>query len=298
MLTRIEDVICYDSLGKYTGRKLNILADEAAHVTDLVLSQLEEIDSSERIFLSATITSEVIDRIKFQYPDLSIYSISLMEGIELGIAPKQDIRLIKVSLRKDDVIWEKIRMVNKEKKVSLVSSADMYENIDSNILYWKNRYMNDRQDWIYFKWMQAGLARKNWLAEYKLPVAKEIISRLENEGKRFIAFVNSIDHSKKLGHKTAIHSKQKPAVNEELIRKFNNFEIDSLFSKEILSEGINLESVECCVYIQVDGSEGKVNQKIGRVNARTDFPIIYVLMVPGTRDEVFLKKTSLIIWNM
>jgi superfamily II DNA or RNA helicase len=282
-LSKIEDIICYNSISKYEGSNLNIVCDEAHHCTDLVLGTLDSINSDFRIFLSATISREIIDRIETHFP-VTLFSYSLSEAIKDGIAPVQDIRLIKVPLDE-----EKRNFQGKRKNIKFSAKA-YYSFLSKKVDYWKIKYENEGQNWQNFKWMQAALERKNWMAEYKIPICKKLLAQLDDLDKRYICFVNSVKQAKELGGENAIHSQQSSRVNQELIRKYNNFETNRLFSKDILSEGINLELTEASVYLQLDGSESKTLQKTGRTSARSEFPIQYCLVIPNTQDEVYFNK--------
>jgi superfamily II DNA or RNA helicase len=277
-LSRIEDIICYDSLYKYEGRELNIVADEAHHCTESVLSSLDRIESDKRIFLSATITNEIIERINSHFP-LRVFKYTLPEAINDGIAPPQDIRVVRVEL--DD------RNRKYEHKGKKITAKQKYQYLSNDVDYWKNRYLDEGIHWQNFKWMQAALQRKNWMAEYKLPVCKQLLSHLDEE--RYICFTNSVAQAKELGGKNAVHSKQNSKINLQLIDKFNRGETNRLFTKDILSEGINLVNCYIGVFHQLDVSESKTSQKLGRIN-RVELPITYIILLSGTRDQEYFNN--------
>jgi len=279
-LSLIKDVICYNSLYKYEGVNYNVVCDEAHHCTEDVCKSLEKIGSDERIFLSATISEEIMSRID-SYFRLRRYRYTLQEGIKDGIAPEQDIRVVRVNLDDKQKIWEHKMGKNVYKYTALYKYRRMSELIE----YWKFKYFADNSDFLKNRWMKAALDRKNFMAEYKVPICKQLMEKLDNEDRRGIVFVNSVNQAIELGGKNSVHSKQSSKINSNIIEKFNNFEVNTLFTKDILSEGINLSSLDYGLFLHIDHSEGRVGQKMGRVSTRAEFPVLYVIVINNTKDE-------------
>lgn len=280
----IEGIICYDSIGKYKNTNLNVCCDEAQHCTESVLEAMELIGSDERIFLSATITDDGIKRINSHFA-LYTYEYSLSEGITEGISPKQDIRKISIELNDKHIRWEHKR----GNKTLKLTAKGKYKQLSKDVDYWKKQYFERGEQWQQGKWMQAALIRKAWTAEYKLPICSAFLQDLDIKGLRYICFVNSVEQTKELGGSNAVHSKQSSKINISLIEQFNNKEINNLFTKDILAEGQNLKDCDIGIFLQLDGSEGRTKQKLGRVN-RVEFPITYVFVLKGTQDEEYFNN--------
>lgn len=280
---KIEDIICYASLKKYKDRKLNILMDEGHHSSsDIRLDYLKSIKADQIIVLSATINSEIKSKLR-TLGEWYTYQLSLSDAIEKGILPEPDIRIVYKELDDRDSIYP----YKFGKKVINLTARKYYDRLSQTVQYWKDKWESDYEQWQYNKFLLSATNRKRWLSEYKTEATKQIIQSINNQ--RFICFCGSVKQAKELGGKQAIHSKNTKQHNQELIEKFNNSINNSIFSCQMVREGTNLENCPISVICQLDSDIKSAVQMGGRA-MRHNSPLIYIIVVKGTKDEEYLNK--------
>ena len=305
-------IICYASLHKYADKYDMIIFDEAHHMfTDRRLDYIKEYKTDKIVLLSATLSVDQIFRANALFGKFKLSDISLQEVIENEILPTPKIKLIPLEL--DNTIyneefvqewgnsknkvtisclyndrWKYIKNKKSYPNVTLIikcTKRQKYYLISEQFDYYKTLYLRTRKEFIKTKWLQLGSQRKRFLGEIKTNYVKKLLKEVKD--KRFICFCSSIEQAKLLGENNAIHSERKDSL--ELIQKFNNFKINSLFAVGMLQEGQNLESIEVGIIIQLDGTERPFIQKLGRVLRAKD-PVQYIFYFKNTRDEEYLDK--------
>lgn len=308
LLDNIE-IFCYDSLHKYLDTEANLILDEGHGITELRLSQIKTIRAHQIIILSATVTQDKKDLLKQITGNLKEYHISISEAIEKGILPSPKVYLIDVFLdnkiinheniiykglkKERDIIYcnyeDRIKVFNKYKSVELhinCTAKQKYDMLTQEVEYNKKQHFKLQAKWTEFKWLNSGLKRKVFLAEYKTDMAKRILNYLED--KRLVCFTGSIPQCEDLGGKYVVHSKHKDKkYNQKLIDQFNSEKIDKLFAVNMLREGMNLTNIEAGVIVQLDNQKLSFVQMLGRV-FRSLLPECFVLVVRNTQDEVYL----------
>ena len=151
----------------------------------------------------------------------------------------------------------------------------------------KEQYMNNRKEYIRFKWLQMGSQRKLLLGNTKTKVVSKLLSKLDKDKQRYICFCTSIEQAEQLGDKKyAIHSKNNNSL--KILDNFNNQKIDKIFACKMLQEGQNLVNIQAGIIIQLDGQERTFIQRFGRA-MRANSPVQYIFYYRNTRDEEYLK---------
>lgn len=306
-------VICYASLKNYINTDWDaIIWDEAHHLgTPLRIGFLETITSGYNLFLSATLSYDLIEVLQTIVGKIATCKISLKEAINSKIIAEPTIYLIKLNLNtreRTEIIeeewgskskritytvdypdrWKYKRNKRAYPDVKLIikcTEFEKYHYLCEQVEYWKKRFMSERQEFIKNKWMQMGSLRKKYLGELKTPYANQIINKIKN--KRFICFCTSILQSEALGSKTCIHSKRADSLN--IINKFNEGKTNSLFACQMIKEGQNLKNIEVGIIIQLDGQELSFIQRVGRT-LRAEKPIQFILYYNNTRDSEYLEN--------
>lgn len=308
---------CYASLKNYRNHSFDlIILDEAHRISDLRREILTTLSVKKIIALSATLEyQQIADLICGTFGELSdnhyYSSISIKTAIEAGIIPQPDIYIIPLQL--DDVNKNQIIKESwgkKEKRVTIncdfsnlwgyKTNKLKYPSVNLNITCTekeKNDYLNNSIEYFkrlhmrlgtrgsHNKWMNLGSQRKRFLGEIKTPYVKELVDKLGE--RRFICFLTSINQTKEIGRKEAIHSKNKN--NAKIIESFQNKEINRLFCVGMLTEGQNLKDIEAGIIAQLDSKERPFTQKHGRV-LRSESPIQFIFYFENTRDEEYLNN--------
>lgn len=308
------EVDCYNSIHKHRERSYDlVIADEMHHVSsEKRMESLSNINTKGFLGLTATMDLSLLKDIKYIFHDIGIDRVGLKEAIEWKIIPKPDIYIYGMELdntrKKETIVMEKGRKNKRTEKrcsyqeynriffslpdISLTvecterEKCDYYDKMSD---YWNEKYMRTRQEWVKVKWLRIGLERKKWLGSLKTERIKELLRGLDEEGKRYICFCSSIEQADILGSETSLHSHKDSRENGDMIKAFNNKEINSLFTVNMLQEGMNLTDIDCGILVQLDnGSRGFI-QKAGRT-LRGKSPEIYIFYYKNTRDEEYLDK--------
>ena len=306
-------VICYASLKNYRNTEWDtIIFDEAHHLgSELRLDVFDTLRSRWKIFLSATLKDSLIGRLEESCGPIATIKMRLQDAFDADILPEPKIKLIELTLdnivvnqtiieewgRKDKRLtaectfadrWKYLRDKKRIPNGRLIihcTQKQKYDYICEKYEFYKKRYMCCRNEAIKNKWLQLGNTRKKYLGTLKTEVAKKLLKKLKN--KRFICFCTSIEQAEALGGINAVHSKKKDRF--DIIDRFNNKEISSLFAVGMLQEGINLKDIQAGVIVQLDGEERAFIKKFGRT-LRADSPEQYIIYFKDTRDEEYLAK--------
>jgi len=306
-------IICYASLKKMENTEWDaIIFDEAHHLgSELRLSIFDTLWAKYRVFLSATLKDSLLWRLEESCGPIKSIKMGLQDAFESNILPEPKIHLIPLVLDNtnyNQTIVEEWGKANKRvtvncyyrdrwkfirnkkvypnlKLVIICTAQQKYDYLTEQFDYYKRRYMSCRNDMLKNKWLQCGSKRKVFLGTLKTAVARELLTKLNN--KRYICFCTNIEQAEELGGVNAIHSKKKNVA--EIIQKFNDKEISSLFAVGMLQEGVNLTDIEAGIIVQLDGEERAFIQKFGRT-LRADSPEQYIIYYRATRDEEYLKN--------
>lgn len=266
------EIMCYQSLHKISG-KYNVICDEAHALTVKRRNQIKKNISYDRIlFLTATLPDN-------KYGHLNVLSnkevfkldLSLSKAISFGLLPQPQINVYFVSMDKKQS--EKYKLIDNQ-----VKSASWAFKLNPN-------------DENYDKLMFLSNKRKDIISNFKLSEARKLITKLNNKGKRFICFTNSIKQLSWVTKSNSyIHSKQSTEKNAAVIKAFNDKKCNHLFTVKMLTESANLVDIEEGILIQLDKGKLTTIQRIGRV-LRAYLPVMHIFVVKDTVDEGYLENS-------
>ncbi len=308
------DIQCYASLKKYKDSNWDVVIfDEAHHLkSSLRLGIISTIKSTYTIFLSATLGFNLRCDLAYIYGNIYNSRCSIDDAIKNEILPTPKIYLIPLELddTKSNYVIEEYKgkkefatvikcklsernnyiFNSKYPNVKLIMSCtkkEAYNFYTAQFNRLKEQYMNNRKEYIRFKWLQMGSQRKLLLGNTKTKVVSKLLSKLDKDKQRYICFCTSIEQAEQLGDKKyAIHSKNNNSL--KILDDFNNQKIDKIFACKMLQEGQNLVNIQAGIIIQLDGQERTFIQRFGRA-MRANSPVQYIFYYRNTRDEEYLK---------
>lgn len=293
----------YISIPKHAAIWDVVIFDECQHLSDRCQESLTCYTIKNSIFLSATVKKELRYNLQMLYNDIYCFKVSMKEAIDEEILPDPKVYLLPLSLSTgiptESIIknpngkglietswatrWPFIKQ--KEFKVKIYCTQKQYlEDLDSQIEYWKNRYMRTKNDIFKNKWLRLSGDRLKWLAEKKNPIIQSLLDLLQKE--RTLTFCNNINQTEELGS-YCINSKNKES--EKILQDFNNEKIHHITACNMLNEGMNLVNCRIGIYANLNSSEIIIKQRLGRILRHKD-PIIIIPYYKGTREEELVQK--------
>lgn len=306
--------ICYDSLHKVEG-KVNLILDEAHHVTEKRLKYLSIIKGKRVIALSATMPEDKKVLLNKYLGGFHYHRVPIDLLIESGIIKEPKIyvkylllddtetnRLYKYKkhIRKKGNLtfinypyYKKYRNPDKRPLAVMCNQKEYLKLLNEDIKNYKNNFLhNPDKEWLYNMWMRKALDRKNFLASLKTDIATQIISKFIRKNERFICFGDLISQvetiTKSIGkEESLIHSRIPDSVDK--LKRFNKKELNSLFAVEMLKESANLNDIDSALLIQVSANTKNNVQVLGRV-LRGELPKLYLLVIKDTKDEEYYNK--------
>ena len=305
-LLESTEIFCYASLKNYANQSADLLIlDEIHHAwSDARTFLLTSIRVKRVIGLSATLD----DNHKYLFNDIfknmSIYTITMEEAIEMEILPKPKVYLIGLELDNSN----KSETINfkRGKNIKEIHCDYLQRN---TYIYAKSKYptlnliihctQKEKYDYIdaeynraaMYKrtgWLRYGGIRKRYLSDCKTDKLMEITQNLELIEKRFICFCGSIEQAEEVNSINCIHSKKE---STKIINAFNLKQIDSIYAVKKLVEGMNLTDIQAAIVGQLDGTERPFIQMCGR-SLRAEFPEVYVLYFKNTKDMDYLENVT------
>ena len=306
-------VECYASLKLHKDSEYELLILDEGHHSDTEIRAdiLSTLIVQKVLILSATLGEDKVSALSSIFGSFKEFKISLSDAINNDLLPTPKIYLIPLML--DNVYKEEKIIIKRGKerdykhlvcsyvdRWNYMKDRKTYPNLHLTVIctqkekydflteqqnYYRNLFMRSRQEFQKVKWLQLGSERKRFLGNIKTEDVKELLNKLIN--KRFICFCASITQAEELGKDFCIHSDRKDS--QEVIKRFNDKEIDRLFAVNMLQEGQNLEDIQAGIIVQLDGAERAFIQKFGRT-LRAKSPEQYIFYYANTRDEEYLEK--------
>ena len=278
---------CYASLSKYRASQWDlIVADEGHHLrSDARIDVLKTLSADRVLVLSATLSDRgdgelLIEALQDRFGDFATLSCGLGDAISAGLLPRPEVNVVPVKLYggQNDRYDHLTDYLEKKKKEYREAARDNA---------WMSR-TDEELDAMEAKYLHAGSMRKRFLGGMKTGVARRIISDFAAQGKRFICFCATVSQVEALGGENFISSKKSRKQNAEVIRRFNDKEIDSIYAVGMLREGQNLRDIDAGLIVQLDSKARSFVQMFGRVMRSKGTPVLDILYVPETRDEDYL----------
>lgn len=281
----IENVTisCYASIHKYENTKWDLLVfDEAPHVdTEKRAAICKTIYAEYVLALGAVVTDDERQTLESLYGNFLVWRINLHQAIEWGLLPAPTVNILHMQI--DDK--ERLYLRDGRK----LTAKQYYDVIQNEVKKAVDAFNAQSTEFNRVKMLRAGSERKRFLGKLKEDAALKICQRLNRENKRFLCFCSSIEQAEKLGKDRAFTSKTSAAL--DLLEKFNNEEINSLYVVGKLIEGQNLKNIHCGVIVQLGGTNRITVQECGRIMRSSD-PVIYAPVFDGTKDDSFLTTLT------
>lgn len=278
--------------------------DECHHLSERCREALCDFTIGHSILLSATVGKTLKDELKEVFNNIVAYKKDLRDVIKEEILPDPKVFLLKLSLKwefptesiwkntksKGPLIecnfkerWKYIRQNNFPVRV-YCTEVQYYEDLCSQILYWKNLFKRTGRPLYRNKWLKLCNDRLKWLSDKKTLLVKSILTSLTDY--RTLTFCNSIEQTEQLGQH-CINSKNK--LSAATLQAFNNGEINHITACNMLNEGMNLSDCQIGIYANLNSSETIIKQRMGRL-LRHSNPVIIIPYYVGTRDEELVEK--------
>lgn len=293
----------YAGLHKVQGHFDCIICDEAHHITPRIQELLSYITFNRIIMLSATVTKNLKYELQNMFPDIYCYKIGIKEAIQNEVLPDPIVYLLPLTLdnksNTEEIVknkkgeipitcaykdrWKYLK--NKRYKVTIkCTPSEKSSEFDTEVFYWKNRYMRTRNEVYKNRWLYIAGQRLKWLSNQKNAIVKELLNVFKNE--RVLTFCSSIEQTSLLG-KNCINSKNKNAV--KVLESFNNGEISHITACNMLNEGINLCNCRIGIYANLNSSDIIIKQRLGRI-LRHKNPAIIIPYFKNTREVELVNK--------
>lgn len=278
------DIACYASLHKYVNTDWDLIVfDEVPHTnTGLKKEYLSTITATHILALGAVLSYDEISALFELYGQFHINTVTLEQAIQWGILPEPEIYVVHLQMNNTNKNhwWNGKKLTDKE----------LYDSVSEQITN-LNKALDSGEATpsMYSRMLRLGAMRKRHLGLCKEEAIRRICNGLDSKNRRYLCFCSSIDQTKRLCREHSYTSKTEAGQN--LLEKFNNHEIDSLFVVAKLIEGQNLYDIECGVIGQIGGKERITVQQAGRI-MRSKKPRIYIPIFDGTKDDSFLYTVT------
>lgn len=294
----------YVSLPKHADKWELIIFDECHHLSERCRESLTSFTINRSILLSATVKLSIKDELREVFDNLYCYKISMREAIDNEVLPDPTIYLLPLtlnnSIQTETIVknpkghtpaittdwnnrWSYIKQ--KDRKVLIkCTERQYYSDLDSQIEWFKNKYMRSNNDIFRNKWLRLAGERLKWLSNSKNRTVYNILKKLDKE--RTLTFCNSIEQTELLGS-YCINSKNKNSLN--ILDKFNSGKINHITACNMLNEGMNLVNCRIGIYANLNSSETIVKQRLGRL-LRHKSPIVIIPYFVDTREEELVNK--------
>lgn len=272
-------IICYASMHKHQFSNWDLIVyDEVPHLNTEKKIKIAQSISTERVLaLGAHLTDEQREALRLIYGPFVVSTISLETSIEHGFLPTPEVIVCHMDI---EDIPKKFRHKGK-----LLSAREYYEMLCDKIRWAVDNYNERSTPQNKRRMLSYGVERKRFLGELKTNAMDLLCEKLQQENKRYICFCSSVAQAQRLGGNHAYTSKT-PKCND-VLRRFNEHQIDSIYVVGKLIEGQNLNDIECGVICQMGGTARITIQEIGRV-LRGKQPKVYVTIFDNTKDDCFL----------
>jgi superfamily II DNA or RNA helicase len=276
----------YRSLEKYKDIDYDtIIGDEIDVISEANMAVLLQMKINKFIGLSADATKEkleLLDNLK-----LKKWTVNLSQAIKQRLLPIPIVNVVSIDVTK---VKERFKYTRFGRVLSL-SATECLKAIEEDLDYWKKEAektgwgTKSKPTYSAINALRVGGKRKKLFEGIKLVQVRKLYE--QNKHLRGILFVGSIQDVDKFPN--GIHSKKSTAENVELIQKFNDGELNTLTSLNVLVRGQNLHDVNYAILGSIDSTSVKLNQMIGRC-LRTENSTIYIPIVKNSKDETNLNK--------
>lgn len=276
--------------------------DECHHCTERVMFAYKQTEcKGHHIFLSATVSQSIKDRIRAVSPMLQSYKLSVQTAIMENILPEPTVVLFPLTLdntspyvtysrgKGAEVVtcqyWERRKYMYKKGitlhiKCTEKQYIDLLENNITFLSRFSSRSMALNKQY---------LLRLKMLSYFKTKVVKRIIDDVLKD-RRVLTFCTDIQQSEYLSP-NCVHSKN--ALHQQILDAFNAGEINQITAVAMLDEGVNLTNCQFGIYCAISSSDNRIAQRLGRI-LRHEHPVLIIPFYSDTReaDIVFGEMLS------
>ena len=225
-----------------------------------------------------------------------IYSITLDEGVKLGIASPFTIYNVEISLTADELVeYNRLLKIYLYYERLLGGSYEAYSN---SIKYLSSTNDDEKKAALIFR---AMIKKRQTLlndAYNKIGCTQEILKYFPDSNG--IIFSESINQCHKLieNNEKAVsyHSKMRKSERLLVLRKLNDqrTKIRYISAVKALNEGLSIDSIEFAI---ITAGNSKVKDMIQRIGRSCRFvenkkAIIFRLYVKGTQEEKWVRKSQ------
>lgn len=246
--------------------------------------------------LPKLIKRQLYDKLKLK----EVFTYTLDESVKDGLTNPFEIKIIYHNLSTDKLKYP-VKAGNKESGYFNKNEANHYAWLCKQAKgKWKLFNMYKRKNKADTKQINrfknsaitASGRASNFL--YNLQSKEEIVNKLIREhskkNDKIIVFGKRLDA---LDDINELKGKVCRANNtDELIKKFNNGELNRIASSVKLKQGITLNDVSICILHSYDRSTKDLIQKLGRIlrYEENKLPILYIICTKDSSEESILKK--------
>lgn len=290
----------YVSLPKHAGKYAYVIFDECHHLSERCRESLNSFTIDHALFLSATVSKGLKAYLYDTFKSLKVIKADLRDVIDDGILPDPKVYLLPLQLNNHSinqiivknpkasgepvkVHWKDRWNYSKVKNVPVhiyCTEVQYMHDLNSQIKWWKNRYMRCRNEGVKTRWLKLCSDRLIWLSRRKDAIVKELLEE-HLYLHRTLTFCSSIEQTEVLGE-NCINSRNK--ISEEILNQFNRGDIHHITACNMLNEGVNLHNCRIGIYANLNSSETIVKQRAGRL-LRHPEPVIIIPYFKGTREE-------------
>ena len=294
----------YVSFPKYKGVWDYAIFDECHHLSERCREALCDFNIGHSVLLSATVKSSLKDCLTEVFEDFHCIKVDLRNAIDSNILPDPKVYLIPLELKDDfptESIWKNPKakgpLINsswaerwkyikqKAYPVRIFCTEKQYiQDLNNSIEWWKNRYMQTRNEGVKMKWLKLCNDRLKYLSEKKNPYIKKMLQHLRD--KRTLTFCSSIEQTEALGEYCINSRNEESTINYV---KFNKGMINHITACNMLNESMNLVNCQVGIYANLNSSDTIVQQRAGRL-LRHKNPAIIIPYYKGTREEELIAK--------
>lgn len=242
----------YASLHKYAREWDCAIFDECHHLSERCRGIIPKFNIKHSVLLSATVNNSLKQELSYLFEDLVLCEKDLRDVIEDGILPDPKVYLLPLQLdnklltesiwknkkAKGKVIecnwatrWNYIKQKQFPVRIFCTQSQYLFD-LNSQIDYWKKRFMGTRNSIYQNKWLRLCGDRLIWLSNKKTELVRSILHHLDNY--RTLTFCNGIEQTRTLGE-YCINSKNSMSVQN--LEDFNAGKIDHITACNMLNEG-------------------------------------------------------------
>lgn len=223
-----------------------------------------------------------------QFPQASAYLYEKKTNVLIQCTEVEYLTLLNVEYNKWKGYMDEWRLFNayqSRKQTARINNLPFTEQepfFSNGFLFIKDKLGYDR---CFKTFLMKGLNKKKFFASLKSKHFRKIYNKLPKDS-RCLVFCQDTAQANLLNEEFAIHSKR--PGSKQLVDKFNNKEINQLFSVGQLNRGQDFIDVDYIIILQTSGESKENIQQAGRAYLSKS-PKIIVMYYPDTQDAKYVE---------